>query len=314
MQNNNKANAKKYLTMAWNGYDVAKEEALEASKLLYLVALQEKNVKDAEKYITWANDKTGGKDVDAVSSLIIFYFDNNMQSKGQAKYAEASRNTNKEFTSELNFNIGQYYLGKNNTAQAKKYLQDSYNQSPNAVLPAGYLLAQIALSEKNNAQAEKILLEMNSKTGSKDAEVLGMLGSYYLQVNNLTKAEDYLKKSAAANRDNTDARLLLLALYESKNDTAKANTMYNEIKSTKGINQKTLNKEIGFYFAQLGNGNAAEKYLKKSINEDKESKLILGQVYYGMGKKAEAVSILKEAVNNKVKGAAEVLKQVESGK
>ena len=316
LQNNNKANAKKYLTMAWNGYDVAKEEALEASKLLYLVALQEKNVKDAEKYITWANDKTGGKDVDAVSSLIIFYFDNNMQSKGQAKYAEASRNTNKEFTSELNFNIGQYYLGKNNTAQAKKYLQDSYNQSPNAVLPAGFLLAQIALSEKNNAQAEKILLEMNSKTGNKDAEVLGMLGSYYLQVNNLTKAEDYLKRSAAANRDNTDARLLLLALYESKNDSAKANSMYNEIKSTKGINQKTLNKEIGFYFAQLGNGNAAEKYLKKSINEDKdnESKLILGQVYYGMGKKAEAVSILKEAVNNKVKGAAEVLKQVESGK
>ena len=220
------------------------------------------------------------------------------------------------YVTKANFQLGAYYLGKNNTVQAKKYLQDSYNQSPNAVLPAGFLLAQIALSEKNNAQAEKILLEMNSKTGSKDAEVLGMLGSYYLQVNNLTKAEDYLKKSAAANRDNTDARLLLLALYESKNDTAKANTMYNEIKSTKGINQKTLNKEIGFYFAQLGNGNAAEKYLKKSINEDKdnESKLILGQVYYGMGKKAEAVSILKEAVNNKVKGAAEVLKQVESGK
>ena len=220
------------------------------------------------------------------------------------------------YVTKANFQLGAYYLGKNNTAQAKKYLQDSYNQSPNAVLPAGYLLAQIALSEKNNAQAEKILLEMNSKTGSKDAEVLGMLGSYYLQVNNLTKAEDYLKKSAAANRDNTDARLLLLALYESKNDSAKANSMYNEIKSTKGINQKTLNKEIGFYFAQLGNGNAAEKYLKKSINEDKdnESKLILGQVYYRMGKKAEAVSILKEAVNNKVKGAAEVLKQVESGK
>ena len=65
----------------------------------------------------------------------------------------------------------------------------------------------------------------------------------------------------------------------------------------------------------MGNGPVAEKYLKKSINEDKdnESKVLLGQVYYGMGKKAEAVAILKEAVNNKVKGTAEILKQVEAG-
>ena len=91
--------------------------------------------------------------------------------------------------------------------------------------------------------------------------------------------------------------------------------MYNEIKSTKGVNQKTLNKEIGYYFAQMGNGPIAEKYLKKSINEDKDnqSKVLLGQVYYGMGKKTEAIAILKEAVNNKVSGAAEVLKQVEAG-
>lgn len=314
LQNNNKANAKKYLAAAWKD-DYTGEESLEAAKLLYLISIQEKNIKEAEKYITWADKKSNGKDVDTVSSLIIFYFDNNMQSKGQARYAEANKTQNKTFTSEMNFNIGQYYLGKNNTVQAKKYLQDSYNQSPDAILPAGYLLVQVALAEKNNAQAEKILLEMNSKTGNKNAEILGMLGSYYLQTNNLTKAEDYLKKSASADRNNTDARLLLLALYESKGDTAKANSMYSEIKTAKGINQKTLNKEIGFYFANMGNGPVAEKYLKKSINEDKdnESKVLLGQVYYAMGKKAEAVAILKEAVNNKVKGAAEILKQVEAG-
>ncbi|MDO5088656.1 MAG: hypothetical protein Q4D53_02615 [Leptotrichiaceae bacterium] len=316
LQNNNRANAKKYLSAAWKDPNYVVEETLEAARLLYLISLQEKNVKEAEKYITWADEKTNGKDVDTVSSLIIFYFDNNMQSKGQTRYSAASKSGDKEFTSEMNFNIGQYYLGKNNTATAKKYLQDSYNQSPNAVLPAGYLLSQIALSEKNNAGAEKILLEMNTKTGNKNAEVLGMLGSFYLQTNNLVKAEDYLKKSAAADRNNTDARLLLLALYESKNDAAKATAMYNEIKGTKGVNAKTLNKELGVYFAQFGNGAMAEKYLKKSINEDKdnEAKVVLGQVYFGMGKKAEAIAILKEAVNNKVKGAAEVLKQVESAK
>ena len=56
--------------------------------------------------------------------------------------------------------------------------------------------------------------------------------------------------------------------------------------------------------------------MKKAINEDKDNaaKVVLGQVYAGLGKKAEAIKILQEAVNNKVNGAAEVLKQVQAMK
>ena len=66
------------------------------------------------KYILWTDEKTGGKNADITSSLIIFYFDNNEQSKGTARYNKAVQSANKDFVAEVNYNIGQYYLTKNN--------------------------------------------------------------------------------------------------------------------------------------------------------------------------------------------------------
>jgi len=104
-----------------------------------------------------------------------------------------------------------------------------------------------------------------------------------------------------------------LGIYEVQNNTAKANSIYNQLKSA---TPKVTNKQIGTYFGSVGASALSEKYLQKAITEDKDNsaKLILGQVYAGQGKKAEAVKILQEAVNNKVNGAAEVLKQVQTMK
>ena len=200
---------------------------------------------------------------------------------------------------------------QNNIPKAKKYLQDSYKASPNAVVPAGFLLSQIALSEKDNATAEKYLLEMSKATQDKNSEILGMLGSYYIGVNNLPKAEDYLKKSITADSKNSDSLLMLLTMYESKKDTANINSIYNKLKT---IVPKGLNKELGITYAGIGNAELSEKYFQKSINEDKdnESKMFLGQLYFLTGKQTEGINLVKEAVNAKVKGADEVLKQMQS--
>ena len=313
LQENNVTKAKPYLQAAWGNGQSTSPEAVEAARLLYLVGIQQKNKSEAEKYILWTDEKTGGKNADITSSLIIFYFDNNEQSKGTARYNKAVQSANKDFVAEVNYNIGQYYLTKNNLAQAKSYLQKAYTGASDRVNGAGILLAEIAINEKKPAEAEKYLLDMNTAAKGKNGQILGMLGTYYLQQNNPTKAEEYLAKTVAAEPKNVSAKILLLGIYEVQNNTAKITSTYNQLKSS---TTKVTNKQIGTYFGSVGAAALSEKYLQKAITEDKDNsaKLILGQVYAGQGKKAEAVKILQEAVNNKVNGAAEVLKQVQAMK
>ena len=311
LQQNKVSQAKPYLQAAWGNGQSTTPEAVEAARFLYLVGIQEKNKAEAEKYILWTDEKSGGTNADVTSSLIIFYFDNNEQSKGTARYNKAVQSTNKDFVAEVNYNIGQYYLTKNNNAQAKTYLQKAYTGASDRVNGAGILLAEIAINEKNPSQAEKYLLEMNTAAKGKNGQILGMLGTFYLQQNNPAKAEEYLAKTVAAEPKNTSAKILLLGIYEVQNNTAKLNSIYSQLKSA-----KVTNRQIGTYFGGVGAGALAEKYLQKAITEDKDNtaKVVLGQVYAGQGKKAEAVKILQEAVNNKVSGAAEVLKQVQAMK
>ena len=313
LQENNVTKAKPYLQAAWGNGQSTSPEAVEAARLLYLVGIQQKNKSEAEKYILWTDEKTGGKNADITSSLIIFYFDNNEQSKGTARYNKAVQSANKDFVAEVNYNIGQYYLTKNNLAQAKSYLQKAYTGASDRVNGAGILLAEIAINEKKPAEAEKYLLDMNTAAKGKNGQILGMLGTYYLQQNNPTKAEEYLAKTVAAEPKNVSAKILLLGIYEVQNNTAKITSTYNQLKSS---TPKVTNKQIGTYFGSVGAAALSEKYLQKAITEDKDNsaKLILGQVYAGQGKKDEAVKILQEAVNDKVNGAAEVLKQVQAMK
>jgi len=298
LQQNQIAKAKPYLETAFDGGKVVNSYSAESA---------------TEKYILWTDEKTDGKDADITSSLIIFYFDNNEQSKGTERYNKAMKSTDKAFVSEVNYNVGQYYLTKNNTTQAKTYLQKAYTGAPQKVNGAGILLAEIAMSEKNPAQAEKYLTEMNTAAGGKNSQILGMLGTFYLQKGDATKAEQFLSKAVAAEPKNVEAKVLLLGIYEMQNNTAKVNSTYSQLKSG---TPKVTNAEIGTYFAQAGAADLAVKYLQKSISEDKnsEAKVILGQVYAAAGKKAEAVKVLEEAVKGKVKGAAEILKQVQAMK
>ena len=311
LQQNKVSQAKPYLQAAWGNGQSTTPEAVEAARFLYLVGIQQKNKAEAEKYILWTDEKSGGTNADVTSSLIIFYFDNNEQSKGTARYNKAVQSTNKDFVAEVNYNIGQYYLTKNNNAQAKTYLQKAYTGASDRVNGAGILLAEIAINEKNPSQAEKYLLEMNTAAKGKNGQILGMLGTFYLQQNNPAKAEEYLAKTVAAEPKNTSAKILLLGIYEVQNNTAKLNSIYSQLKSA-----KVTNRQIGTYFGGVGAGALAEKYLQKAITEDKDNaaKVVLGQVYAGQGKKAEAVTILQEAVNNKVNGASEILKQVQAMK
>lgn len=84
------------------------------------------------------------------------------------------------------------------------------------------------------------------------------------------------------------------------------------ISEIKAIQPVAVNKNLGIYFAEAGNINLAEKYLRKAINEDKDntSKVTLATVYYNIGKVVEAKGLLNEASKNGVKEADEILQQI----
>ena len=64
LQENNVTKAKPYLQAAWGNGQSTSDEAVEAARLLYLVGIQQKNKSEAEKYILWTDEKTGGKNAD----------------------------------------------------------------------------------------------------------------------------------------------------------------------------------------------------------------------------------------------------------
>ena len=57
-----------------------------------------------------------------------------------------------------------------------------------------------------------------------------MLGTFYLQQNNLTKAEEYLTKTISVEPKNTSAKVLLLGIYETQNNATKVKFNLQPIK------------------------------------------------------------------------------------
>ena len=165
------------------------------------------------------------------------------------------------------------------------------------------------MTNNNKVEAEKYFIMMNDKTEWKDEGALKILGIFYLDTQNYDKAEETLKKAIVVNSKNLEARVLLLELYETKNDQNSVTRIISEIKTIQPI---AVNKNLGIYFAQAGNINLAEKYLRKAINEDKDnsSKVTLAIVYYNVGKILEAKDLLNEASKNGVKEADEILQQI----
>ena len=73
--------------------------------------------------------KTQGADGDLASSLIIFYLKMECNQKVKQDIIKQMSSSNVDYKAYINYNVGQYYLGKNNLPNAKKYLKDSYSSA-----------------------------------------------------------------------------------------------------------------------------------------------------------------------------------------
>ena len=304
------ATAKKYLMAAVSDSTNTTPEALESLYRLANVYLQEKDLTNAEKYLLDVNRRTLNKDPGYLTDLIVYYFETNQGTKADTKYKSVMQILEKEQITALNNNLGEYYITKNDFEKAQSYFSEALkNSTSNQVAETAYRLGQIAMTNNNKVEAEKYFIMMNDKTGWKDEGALKILGIFYLDTQNYDKAEETLKKAIVVNSKNLEARVLLLELYETKNDQNSVTRTISEIKAIQPI---AVNKNLGIYFAEAGNINLAEKYLRKAINEDKDnlSKVTLAIVYYNVGKIPEAKNLLNEASKNGVKEADEILQQI----
>ena len=304
------ATAKKYLLAAVSDSTNTTPEALESLYRLANVYFQEKDLTNAEKYLLEVNRRTLNKDPGYLTDLIVYYLETNQGTKADTKYKSVMQILEKEQITALNNNLGEYYITKNDFEKAQSYFSEALkNSTSNQVVETAYRLGQIAMTNNNKVEAEKYFIMMNDKTEWKDEGALKILGIFYLDTQNYDKAEETLKKAIVVNSKNLEARVLLLELYETKNDQNSVTRTISEIKAIQPI---AVNKNLGIYFAEAGNINLAEKYLRKAINEDKDnsSKVTLAIVYYNVGKILEAKDLLNEASKNGVKEADEILQQI----
>ena len=226
---------------------------------------------------------------------------------------EISSSKDKEYSMKSNYLLGNYYVSKNNIVQAKKYYQlaieDTKNTS-NEAISALYQLSTLAYNENDKLLAEKYILEMDKRTGSKQANMKELLGMfYYAVIKNTEKAEENYNEAVKIDPNNLRYRINLLTLYEYKNDSL---NISKTISNMKKINSKVSNKEIGIYYSNSSNMSLAKKYLEKAINEDKDltAQFNLGIVYYNTGKKDEGIKMLQAAEKMEIKDATEILNKI----
>ena len=224
-----------------------------------------------------------------------------------------STSKDKQYSIKANYELGMFHLSKKDYSKAKSYFllatKDKTNSTAEA-LGSLFNLSLISVEEKDNKTAENYILDMKKRTQEKDAQVLEISGNFNLFVkNDFVKAEEEFKKAISISPKELKYQADLLELYEAKQDEA---AISNTIASMKLVNSEVNNQEIGKYFESMGNYVLANKYYTKSFTEDKNemSKLLLGIMYYNLGKKDEGKKLIQESQKSGVKEASKILEQI----
>ena len=224
-----------------------------------------------------------------------------------------STSKDKQYSTKANYELGMFHLSKKDYSKAKSYFllatKDKTNSTAEA-LGSLFNLSLISVEEKDHKTAENYILDMKKRTQEKDAQVLEISGNFNLFVkNDFVKAEEEFKKAISISPKELKYQADLLELYEAKQDEA---AISNTIASMKLVNSEVSNQEIGKYFESMGNYVLANKYYTKSFTEDKNemSKLLLGIMYYNLGKKDEGKKLIQESQKSGVKEASKILEQI----
>ena len=247
---------------------------------------------------------------------------NGKVSESEKLAEEISKSTNKkdtEYAMKINYKIGYFYLhSEQNLEKSEKYYAKALeidNGRSKEVLEMLSDLVNIYVINKKYKEAEETLIKLNNITNGKNQERLGL---FYMRVlKNYDKAQEAFDKLPKR----LEYKLCFLELYENKLDEDKLKELITEMENKNQINN--FNMAMYYYFGEFPeeqisfygviNSKLVERYLKKSIEEDKnnDALLYLGQYYYYQNRKEEAEKIIKKAKDLGVDGAEKLLKTTE---
>ena len=225
-----------------------------------------------------------------------------------------SKGKDKEYAAKANFVLGDYWASQNDLVKAESYYKlvvGDRSKVDNDVIAAAFQLGNIYFAQQQNDKAADYFEWVNKATGEKNPRALEVLGTFYYRTGQESLAESKFLKAAEVDPKDVPVRLILIEFYELKGNTTSANKYFQEIKK---IEPKFRYLDMGIYFTQNGNGELAEKYLKKSQQTEKDpyADYVLGVVYFNQNKIEDARKMFQSAANKGVEDAKTALEQLNS--
>ena len=225
-----------------------------------------------------------------------------------------SKGKDKEYAAKANFVLGDYWASQNDLVKAESYYKlvvGDRSKVDNDVIAAAFQLGNIYYAQKQNDKAADYFEWVNTATGDKNPRALEVLGTFYFRTGKESLAESKFLKAAEVDPKDVPVRLILVEFYELKGNTTSANKYFQEIKK---IEPKFRYLDMGIYFTQNGNGELAEKYLKKSQQTEKDpyADYVLGIVYFNQNKIEDARKMFQSAAGKGVEDAKAALEQLNS--
>ncbi len=225
-----------------------------------------------------------------------------------------SKGKDKEYAAKANFVLGDYWASQNDLVKAESYYKlvvGDRSKVDNDVIAAAFQLGNIYFAQQQNDKAADYFEWVNKATGEKNPRALEVLGTFYYRTGQEALAESKFLKAAEVDPKDVPVRLILVEFYELKGNTTSANKYFQEIKK---IEPKFRYLDMGIYFTQNGNGELAEKYLKKSQQTEKDpyADYVLGIVYFNQNKIEDARKMFQSAAGKGVEDAKAALEQLNS--
>lgn len=291
---------KNYLTKATANKNSKSDAAKQANLLLVQLAKT-----DAEKIkLLEELDKREENNITILAQLSAYYAKTN---NSKLKNIETKINALQNAKDKAYYNLlVALNLSDMNSELFKNYVNKTIAFNDAEMSAQAYLLMAKYSYAQNDTKNAEAYLASAEKLAPKNASVLydaAMMYSYFGQVQ---KGYDLLKKIEAIEPTNNTVKLDLFKTSVYLKKTSEETKYANALKT----NLKATNYDLGATLLDAGAYEGAEKYLKLAQKDNKNADLLLAELYYAQGKKADALKAANNALKNKVQGAQEVIDEI----
>ena len=157
----------------------------------------------------------------------------------------------------------------------------------------GGLYFELGETDKALASYEKYQKYSGSDNGYRE------IARYYMGVNNLDAAVEYLNKGLELQPDSIESLMMLVNIYTSQGKSREAAEVYKKLYEFSSGNAQIMFRLAATLFEAGEYREAAEmlEELMKITRADRISQVMLGRCYFGMNRYSDAIRIFKEVLS-----------------